>query len=282
MKKLFIFFPIIPFILFSSCQKTEVSGIDKIIIWGMNDSISIDENVQLSAKAVKGKDTTEISDVKWVTSGDGLYSLSGNILSPDKIGDARIICQYENLTAEKFFKIVESGVIKKVDFKIKNLAPPTDVYSIAEGSCGEAILWTICQYFGKNFSQEAINKIGGDPKRGLHGNEVIAVLDSLKIPYKRMKKAETWVSTIDTLKNAIIRGNPIILGVKIYPDRHPGWSADHFILLTGTNTKSNLFYFNSFDYLGTIPFAKLSNTNDGYSLVNSYNGLYAIEILFSN
>jgi len=280
MKKIFLFFPIIPIILFSSCQKTEENSIDKIIIWEMNDSISIDENIKLNAKAIKGKDTTDISDVEWVASGDGLYSLSGNILSPVKLGATRIICRHENLSAEKFFTIVESGVIKKVDFKIKNLAPPTNVYSIAEGSCGEAVLWTICQHFGKNLSQEAINKIGGDPKRGLHGNEVIAVLDSLKVPYKHKKKAETWVSTIDTLKNAIISGNPIILGVKIYPDRDPGWSCDHFILLTGTNTKSNLFYYNSFDYMGTILFVKLTNTDDGYSLVNSYNSLYAIEILF--
>jgi hypothetical protein len=276
--KSFIVFPIL-LLLFSSCQKTEESGIDKIIIWGLNDSISIDENLLLSAKAIKGQDTTEISGVQWVTTGDGLYSFSNNILSPIKIGNTKISCQYESFSAEKLFTIAGSGVIKKTDYKIKNLAPPPDVYSISEGSCGEAVLWTICQYFGKNLSQKEINKIGGDPKRGLHGNEVIAVLDSLKIPYKNMKKAETWASTVDTLKNAIIGGNPIILGVKIYPDQYPAWSADHFILLTGMNTKSNLFYFNSFSCEYSIPFIKLSNTNDGYSLVNRYNSLYAIEIL---
>jgi hypothetical protein len=106
--------------------------------------------------------------------------------------------------------------------------------------------------------------------------------DSLKIPYILRRKSNTRESTIDSLKNIIIRGNPIILGVKIYPDIHQEWSADHFVLLIGTNTKSNVFYFNDVHEMNTISYLKLINSEKGYSLINTYNSLYAIEIISPN
>jgi hypothetical protein len=141
---------------------------------------------------------------------------------------------------------------------------------------------TILQYFRKDLSQEEINKIGGNPGRGLHDNEMILVLDSLKIPFRERKKEATWESTVDTLANIIKRGNPVILGVKIYPDKFPQWYCDHFILLTGTNTKNKFFFYNSFTVTDTIKYIKLCNTEDGYSLVNKYDGLFAIEIILPN
>lgn len=162
---------------------------------------------------------------------------------------------------------------------IPNLEPPAYVYEIPEGSCGESVLWTICHYFGKNYTQKEINQIGGDPGRGLYGNELIAVLDTLDIPNNLLIKAETWESTVDMLNDVIISGNPIILGVKIYPDRHPSWYVDHFILVWGTNKYSKYFYYNSFTSTSTVTYEKLSNTEAGYSLVNSYEKLYAVEIV---
>jgi hypothetical protein len=113
----------------------------------------------------------------------------------------------------------------------------------------------------------------------LYGDEVVKVLDSLKIPFNFREKADSWENTVDTLRNIILRGNPIIVGVKIYPDLHPEWYCDHFILFTGTNTLSKEFYYNSNNYSDSITYAKLCNTNNGYSLVNILNGLYALEII---
>jgi len=165
------------------------------------------------------------------------------------------------------------------DFKIKNLDPPSESYTIKEGNCGEAVLWTICQYFGKQLSQQQINYIGGNPGRGLHGGEVIWVLDSLKIPFNKREKADTWENTVDTLRNIIMRGNPIIVGVKLYPDLHPEWYCDHFILFTGTNTLNKVFYYNSVSNSYSITYAKLCDTSNGPSLVNKFNVLFALEIL---
>jgi hypothetical protein len=266
-------------LLLVSCQESGYT-IDRIIITGLNDLITIDKYVNISAKAIIGTDTSEISDVTWITSDDGCYRLLWETLVPYKPGKTKIECQYKTLIAEKTFEILESSESKIFYYvMLDDLGPPSDYYQIMEGSCGEAVLWTICQYFGKNLSQEAINKIGGDPGRGLHSNEVIYVLDSLKINHKIHEKAVTWESTVDTLASIIIRGNPVILGVKIYPDRFSYWFADHFILLTGVDTKFDLFYYNSFSTAETISFAKLCNTQDGFSLINKYNAIFAIEIL---
>jgi hypothetical protein len=281
MKKLFILSFFIQILILFSCQEKEENSFEKIIIWGLKDSISINENVFLSVKAIKGNDTIVISDANWILSDNGQYSFLNNILTPLKTGETKISCRYEEFYTEKSFKIVESGA-EKSEYRIKNLAPPTDFFYIKEGNCGEAALWSICQSFGKNLSQQEINMIGGNPQRGLHGHEVKMVLDSLKIPYISRRKSNTWEITVDTLKNIIIRGNPIILGVKIYPDIHPEWSADHFVLLTGTNTKSNVFYFNDVHEMNTISYSKLINSEKGYSLINTYNSLYAIEIISPN
>jgi hypothetical protein len=202
-----------------------------------------------------------------------MFTVTGNIITPKKEGITKIICHYEDITAEKTFEI------RKILFQVENMDPPSVYYNINEGSCGEAALWTICQYFGDGLTQEEINMIGGNPGRGLHSNEVIDVLDSLRIPYKLTQKASTWETSVDTLITIIKRGNPIFLGVKIYPDRYPQWYADHFILVTGLNTKYNYFYYNSFTETATVTYEKFLNTEPGYSLINKYNTLFAIEIL---
>jgi hypothetical protein len=269
-------------ILQTGCQKSD-DGIDKIIITGINDYVEMGEEVILIAKAITGTDTSEIPVTKWITSDDGFYTLTGRVLTPKKLGKSKISCQYKKIISEKYFEILEPpGGLVTYNFRIDNLTPPTDYYQIPEGNCGESILWTICHYFGKNLSQEEINKIGGDPGRGLHGNEVVDVLDSLKIKYRDWEKASTWESTVDTLKSIIIRGNPVLLGVKIYPDQHPNWVCDHFILLTGTDIRSNIFYYNNISSIETISYAKLCNTQKGYSLINKYNAMFALEILLTH
>lgn len=266
-------------LLHTSCQKSE-DTIDRIIIAGLQDFITLDESVNISAKAITGTDTTEIPDVKWITSDDGNYTLNGHILIPNKPGKTKLSCQYKTLIAERNFEILEHSEDNGTYYiRLENLEPPQDYYQIQEGSCGESVMWTICHYFGIYLSQEEINRIGGDPGRGLHTNEIVKVLDSLKIIYKAREKAITWESTVDTLKNCIKRGNPVILGVKIYPDRYPNWFCDHIILLTGMDTKSEVFYFNNFSLVETVKFSKLCNTRDGISLINNYNALFAVEII---
>lgn len=272
---------LIPYLLLLliSCQKSEET-VDRIIITGLKDFITLNETVSIAAKAITGSDTAEIPDVNWITSDDGNYTLNGHILIPNKPGKTIISCQYKTLIAERNFEILEHAEDNATYYiRLENLDPPKDYYQIQEGSCGESVIWTICHYFGINLSQEEINRIGGDPGRGLHTNELVNVLDLLKINYKSWEKAISWESTVDTLKNCIKRGNPVMLGVKIYPDRFTYWFCDHIILLTGMDTKSGVFYFNNFSLVESVRFSKLCDTRDGISLINNYNALFAIEII---
>ncbi|HPJ59291.1 MAG TPA: FISUMP domain-containing protein [Bacteroidales bacterium] len=210
-------------------------------------------------------------------SGTGLFSTNLTGLQP---GTTYYLCAYAtNSSGTTYGNEITFTTVEDADFRIENLEPPEHYYPIPEGSCGESVLWTICQRFGLDLSQEEINQIGGDPGRGLHGGEMINVLDSLKIPYRPIRFAYTWENTVDTLKNTMLRRNPVILGVKIYPDSHPEWYADHFILFAGTNTNTRVFYYNDFISKRSISYEKLCNTTDGYSLINSYYALFALEII---
>jgi len=76
----------------------------------------------------------------------------------------------------------------------------------------------------------------------------------------------------------ISQGNPIILGVKKYPDKHPFWDCDHFILLVGYNQQKDELIYNNFNKRERIKIEKLLNKSDGYSLINRYGFINYIEI----
>jgi len=148
-------------------------------------------------------------------------------------------------------------------------------------------------------AQLEINMDGGSPGRGLHANELRKPLDKYHIQYTddMNKSYFTYVVSFfnpanlfsshakkyrdflyDVVIEKINQGNPIILGVKIYPDKHYFWDCDHFILLVGYNEKTNELIFNDFNARKRIHADKLLDKTDGYSLINRYNFLNYIEI----
>jgi len=194
---------------------------------------------------------------------------------------------------------VLNGIDYKGDLIIPGLLPPSFILEITEGSCGESCLWSIIN--SKNFvaSQLEINKSGGCFERGLHANELHKPLDRYHIQYAdNMHKsyfqyALSFLNPAnilsshsnkyrDYLYNVVIEkvkhGNPLILGVKIYPDKHYFWDCDHFILLVGYNEMTNELIFNDFNKRKRINAEKLLDKIDGYSLINRYNFLNYIEI----
>ncbi len=194
---------------------------------------------------------------------------------------------------------VLNGIEYEDDKIIPGLLPPNFRLEILEGSCGESCLWSIIN--SENFitSQIEINKEGGYPGRGLHVNELHKPLDEYNIKYvdnmnkSYFKYVLSFLNPInifsshstksrDFLYNKIItkikQGNPIILGVKIYPDKHFFWDCNHFILLVGYNEKTNELIFNDFDERKRINADKLLDKTEGYSIINRYNFLNYIEI----
>jgi membrane-bound lytic murein transglycosylase F len=60
------------------------------------------------------------------------------------------------------------------------------------------------------------------------------------------------------------------------PEQHIEAGVEY---LKWIDTNANLFYYNSFSTKSTVTYEKLCNTEDGYSLINSTNTTYAIEII---
>lgn len=193
-----------------------------------------------------------------------------------------------------------NGIEYEDDQIIPGLLPPNYLFEIDQGSCGEACLWSIINSDSFQVTQMEINQVGGDPGRGLHTIELrkplgyfhIKYEDKMRKPYIRYavaffnplkffsshsKKYKDYL--YEDIISKIKDGNPIILGVKKYPDGHLFWDCDHFILLVGYNEKTNELIFNDFTKRKRINAEKLLDKTEGYSIVNRYNFHNYIEIM---
>ena len=187
-----------------------------------------------------------------------------------------------------------NGIAYPGDKIIPGLLPPSFNFKIPEGSCGEACMWSIINSNKYVATQIEINIAGGDPGRGLHSNELYKALDTYGVEYEdhishsylgyslallnpvnlfssQPEKYKRFLYSVVIAK--LKQGIPILLGIKIYPDKHFFWDRDHFILLVGYNKTTNEIIFNDFDKRKRMDAEKLLDTADGYSLVNRYNYL---------
>lgn len=185
---------------------------------------------------------------------------------------------------------------KPGDIVISNLPPPRFKLKIPEGSCGEACLWSIVNVDSFRTTQIEVNHAGGKPGRGLHSYELHRVLDHYSIEYIDMMSRSMFAYLLglinpfrskkhyreflySTVIGNIKQGNPVILGVKIYPDRHFYWDCDHFVLVVGYNEETDEIIFNDFNHRKRLEVDKLLDRSDGYSLRNKYGTLNAIIIM---
>ena len=172
---------------------------------------------------------------------------------------------------------------KENDFILKNLSPPKQYWEVNGGSCGEACVFSITEYLEQNISQKKINQLATKQNRGMYSNELIEVLKKLNIKFKNISfNSSKRTQFIDKIINKLNSGNPIILGVKIYPDENPKWVCDHFILLVGYNKTTNELIYNSNDNRERILIKKILNKENGYSLVHKSNYIFAIEIFLND
>ncbi len=187
---------------------------------------------------------------------------------------------------------IYEGMKKEGDYIIPNLLPPKYSLIIEEGSCGECCLWSVLQAKGIDATQIEINKAGGNPGRGLHFEELFFALNEYKSDYvdltrsvhssDSVKKSKRYHSFLyDDITPRVKKGNPVLIGIKIYPTQKPDWAADHFVLVVGYNEKTNELIYNNFEKRQRINAEQLvSQAENGYSFINKYDWVIAIE--FSN
>ncbi len=137
-------------------------------------------------------------------------------------------------------------------------------------------------YHGKFISQHEINKAGFPEHPDLYSNDIPRALDNLSMSYKSWDRNDQNIEGyINWIKKQLALGRPVICGMKIYPDEHPDWSLDHFVLATGYTADTILINTNIF---GRINFSldQLKSGNDGYTFGNKYNRYFACSILGFN
>ena len=114
-------------------------------------------------------------------------------------------------------------------------------------------------------------------------NKFLKVLKKLKIPFQNI--STTVNNHRKYLEEKVIqnvkKGNPILLGVKIYPDENQKWVCDHFILIVGYNEKTGELIFNSNEERGRIQINKLLNKKDGFSILHKSKYVYAVQIVLA-
>lgn len=189
------------------------------------------------------------------------------------------------------YNTIYETMVKDGDYIIPNLLPPKYSLTIEEGSCGECCLWSLVNSKELNkVSQIDINKAGGDPGRGLRSNELEPALKALDIDYELLSKQfnpadssaayDEYKSFLyDDVIGAVKKGHPVLIGVKRYPTNFPQWPYDHFVLVVGYNEKNNELIYNDFSRRKRLNAETLINQDkNGYSFVNRYNVLFAIEM----
>ena len=154
------------------------------------------------------------------------------------------------------------------------------------GWCGEATIQMAGLYYGMYFPQRYIHDAGNPQHSDLYASEISLAMKNIGMEYEKYEYDfsgdETPASSgnryngfdkyYDWLREKLDEDKPIFIGVKRYPDEHPNWFADHFVLLVGYTDTS--FAFNSNTGEGRIKwrYDLLAGTKHrGYSFVN-HNG----------
>ncbi len=164
----------------------------------------------------------------------------------------------------------DSALLQIADRGWDETRPDTSV-----GWCAEACIQMAMGYFGKEVTQEAINKAGKPASHDLHSEDIKTALDSLKVSYLSWDEG---VSNIDSfacwVREQIREKHPVICGMKLYPDENPSWAYDHFALAVGFN-KDGMTINTDLDGQMLLTYKQLSSANPTYSFQNNQHQYFA-------
>lgn len=164
------------------------------------------------------------------------------------------------------------------DYLIPGMAPPPRDWQVRGGSCGECCLWPVFQARGRRHSLRHINQLGGNPGRGLHSHELFVALERARVPYRHLSRRTgrfAWFLRRVVLPQ-LLQGRPVLIGVKVLPDRHPRWGCDHFILLVGYNRQREELIYNDHTLRRRIALQALLTNRTGYAISNRHRFAFAI------
>ena len=157
-----------------------------------------------------------------------------------------------------------------VNLHIPDVAWDPKKADLNAGWCGEASIQMALSYYGKQVAQDVIHRAGKPSHSDLQDDDLEVALKALGAvfsPYEGESKESN--KFVEWIQEQLRSGYPVICGCKIYPTDQPKWDVDHFVLVSGYNSRGLLMN-TQLDCDGQVlvKYKELSSTKEGYSFIN--------------
>jgi hypothetical protein len=176
---------------------------------------------------------------------------------------------------------VPASVIKNGKTVLLNIGPREDALDHPpEGWCAETAIQEALLYFGAYYPQKAINAAGRPEHPDLYSNEIPTALKNLHVAYemwpsdKPNQKLDEYMAWV---RLHIAAGNPVFVGLKLFPTEHDEWSLDHFSLVVGTDGRGMLVN-TAWGYREPRTETQLTSEEEGLSFWNKYREYFGLSL----
>ena len=167
-----------------------------------------------------------------------------------------------------------------VNLHIPDVAWDPKKADINAGWCGEASIQMALSYYGKQLAQDVIHRAGKPSNSDLQDDDLEVALKALEAVFNRYEgESKDSNKFVEWIQEQLRSGYPVICGCKIYPTEKPEWDVDHFVLISGYNSKGLLIN-TQLDCDGQVlvKYAKLKSTKEGYSFINPRNVYWGVAV----
>ena len=167
-----------------------------------------------------------------------------------------------------------------VNLQIPDVAWDPKKADLEAGWCGEASIQMVLAYYGKNVPQDVIHQAGSPSHSDLEDDDMDTALKNIGALFHRYsEKTNDPEMFFSWIRKEVHAGHPVICGCKIYPTEHSDWDLDHFVVITGYNSKGLLLN-TQLDCDGQVlvTYRQLTSMKSGYSFSNRSNRYWARSI----
>ena len=168
-----------------------------------------------------------------------------------------------------------------VNLYIPDVAWDPKKADLEAGWCGEASIQMAFSYYGKQLAQDVIHRAGKPKHSDLQDDDLEVALEALGAVFNRYEGEEKDLKEfVEWIQEQLRSGYPVICGCKIYPTDQPKWDVDHFVLVSGYNSKGLLMN-TQLDCDGQVlvKYTELSSTKEGYSFINSRKTFWGVVVM---
>jgi len=167
-----------------------------------------------------------------------------------------------------------------VNLHIPDVAWDPKKADLNAGWCGEASIQMALSYYSKQVAQDVIHRAGKPSHSDLQDDDLEVALQALGAVFNRYEgESKDSKEFVEWIQKQLRSGYPVICGCKIYPTEKPEWDVDHFVLISGYNSKGLLMN-TQLDCDGQVlvKYTELKSTKEGYSFINPRNVYWGVSV----